>query len=736
MKQRTYFILPIVAASSLMLTSCDKGSKEVVKETLPEGAAEVQKPAGTEAEAPAPQVDRIDALAKAAGFAQYLPKGADAFWAFYDGAGIAKQLRGSALGQGIEEMMEAEGGSLEDFLSDPSFQQFADVAGEEVFMAMGDDTAEQTENLLKASMASNFHQFRSLVEIFGMTLSGSDEVIDEEEYLKDWAKDPKTLKVFEASKMPPMYLGFKVSDADKRTEYVAQLQGLASMALEGQGEDEKVLEPIDQDGFMGFTVKGDLLVKMIEKEGADEAIEVLGEETFQQYMDKAKSKDFVMMAGAHEDYVVLFFGSSVDQMVFSKTPQESFLADKGMQFAQKYADQKLVSALYVSESVYEVLVRYQASFKDMAEGVIAGLQESDAYGDTAVLEALLKDLIVKEKNYYAPFRGGRFGSVAFLDQGLKFETYYGGNAPQADLKSKRQLSKVGKGDGVLFSANWVNNSAQAELGLQYLDSVGSVTYQLAKQASGLKLEDPDFEEFMTGFDMFDNMFKADLLKVWGALRGDMVQGLGSESAIVMDIGGELPTMPMIPEEALKEAKLPRLSYLSTVEDRSKLAASWETLNATAEKSLKQVSEMFGENIPMQRPFKSESNGLTSWTFQIPFTHQNCIPNVSLSDELFILGTSSDFSVELAKAFEKEASGAPMAEMQFNFSPLTELGENWLSQLEKHSEEFMSESEQSDFEEAIPVMKKLLEASKGMDYIRSVSVQEGAEIHNTFHIKTQ
>ena len=742
MKHSHYFILPIVAAGAVSFTSCNKQEPKPVTDELTEPAVEVVEVV-EKADDVAEQVveqkpDGLEALAKAAGFAKFLPAKTDAFWSFYDGAGLAHKLRGSKLGKFAETIAEDQGTSIDDLLSNPDFQKFAEITGEELFIAVGEGTATQADNLLKVSASSSFYQMRSMVELCGKMLSeGSGDMSGlDEEYIKDWVKAPKTLESFKQSSMPPIYLGFKVSDKDTRETYVAQLQGLAEMALGAQDEDETILEAADHGEFNGFAVKGTLIAEMLEKEEKEEMTELLGEQTFNEFKAAVTNKNVVMLAGAHEEYVVLFIGSSVEQLKFAASSAESVLADQGMEFAQQYADDDLVSMLYLSEQLTKATMKYSGSLNEPASGVLAGLKETDTFGDTRVLEALLTDLIQREKDYYAPFTAGRFGSVAVLEQGFKLETHYGGNAPAVDLKSKRQLSKVAQGEEVLFSANWINNSAQTELSLEYLEAVGSTSYQVAKQMSGLELENSDFAEFTSGFAMFEGMFKKEVLDVWGALRDDLGNGLGAESAVVVDLKGELPTMPMLPEAILKQAKVPRFSYLSTVNDRSKIGLSWDKLNTSAENLLKQVGAMSGMEIPMQRPFKSQSNGLTSWTFQIPFTHQNCIPNISLSDELFILGSSSDQSVELAGLFEKEATGVALSEAQLNFKPLRDLSLNWLSLVSEHGAELMDENEFQELVAAKPQIEALIEAADGLEYIRMENRLEANEVRGTLHFKVK
>ena len=737
MKSRNYFILPIVAAGAVSLTSCGKKDVPAEAKIAEEVAAVVEKIAENVVE-PAASVDE---LAAKAGFAKYMAKETTAMWTMYDGAGLAKKLRSSKLGAYFESVAKEQGVSLDEMLADEDFQKFADVAGEEMFFALGEGGAEEMGHLMAFSKKSNFYQFEALVKMFASELSGDTGMSSQkaEEYIINLAKDSQMQDAAEAVNMPPVFVGFKVTDAAKRKEFVEQLQGFAQMALDEQSEGEEFLELAEKDGFKGFRAVGEKIVKLAESDAAElaEVKSTLGEETAQRYLDALAKKNFVTLAGEYQDYVVIFAGASVDQLSFAATPQDSVLAHKAMDFARSYSSKDLVSLLYMNEAYVKLSVQSQAPFKYMVKGIQAGLASVESFGDTRILDALLTDLVKHEDAFFAPQVAGRAGMVTYLEEGIKLDSFYAGNAPAYDLKSKRQLSGVSQMDDVLFSANWMTNPAQTELGLAYIDAVGATVYQTAKQISGLDLgESSDFDQFKLGFGMADGMFKKDLLDIWGALRTDLAQGLGSESAVVIDTKGELPTVPMIPEGFVSDGKLPRYSYVSTVTDRSKISASWDTLNATATSALKRISQMTGAEIPMQRPFKSVSDGLTSWTFQIPFTHQNCTPNVSVSDDLFIVGSSPDFAAEIAAVYEEGATGAPMSEMSLNFDVLRDLGANWLAVVDQHGAGLMGEAEREQFEQVKPMLEAVLEASEDLDSFSVKTFESGGELRSKMHFKTR
>lgn len=733
MKARNYFILPL-CVGGLSVSALGQEASNGAAIGAAVGGAAGYAPAGS-----------VEALAAKAGFAKYLPQSSDMLFSFYNGAGLTKKLRGTELGQFVESLAAKDGVDFDELSSDPDFRQFAAIAGEEIFMALGDGGAEQTKTLLDLTSKNQFHQFRFLVKMMASELLGAEMEpggplsagpgMAMNAYLFDLLKSDDGKKIFEGASMPPLYIGFKVSDKEQRATFLAQMQGLGDMAL--ADEEPFMLEAKSDvgNGFSGFQIKGAELAKLITGEPADVFAQEVGVETLEFYKKQIAQKDLVVMVGEVDDYLVIFAGSHVDDLQLAATPAESVLADKGMAFAKAYGDKELVSLVYASESLSKVTVEGRSAVGDMVGGIMAGIQESEAFGDTRVIEALMADLIDREKNLFSMNKGSRSGVVAYLENGFKIEGYGGANAPALDMESGRKLATLGAKDDVLFSANWVNNPEYTKQAMDYMEAFGSTAYLLTKQVSDLDIEDPDFKEFSEGFNMVDSQFKAELLELWSALSKDLSNGLGAETAIVVDINGEMPTVPEVPSAIIKNGKVPRISYVSTVADRSKIQASWTKLNSTAEVLLKKVSEMSGSEIPMQRPFKNQSDGLTSWTLPIPMTHQNCTPSITLSDELFFATSSPDFATALASRYDASAKESGGCSVNLNFDAMRTLASNWLSLLDAHGAEFMSEYETEEFKEEIkPMMEKFLEAMKECESLNMRMFTEQGESRSSFHFK--
>ncbi len=246
------------------------------------------------------------------------------------------------------------------------------------------------------------------------------------------------------------------------------------------------------------------------------------------------------------------------------------------------------------------------------------------------------------------------------------------------------------------------------------------------------------EGFKQGLGLFDAKFRDDVLEVWQALRGDMADGLGAETALVVDVNGVLPKIPNVPGVVLEEGRIPRMAYVSTVDDRSKLQDSWKRLNTSAERILKTISEMSGDEIPMQVPMSSEKDDLKTWFIPIPFQNDDFVPSVSVSDELFFASSSKTFSEGLA-ARVKAGGGEPRkgAWLHVNFKVLNQYAGQWLALVDKHADEIIpAESAREDFKANKAMIEGALKAFGSLDELTLHTRREDGRTRTSMHLKTK
>jgi hypothetical protein len=221
------------------------------------------------------------------------------------------------------------------------------------------------------------------------------------------------------------------------------------------------------------------------------------------------------------------------------------------------------------------------------------------------------------------------------------------------------------------------------------------------------------------------------------LSGSMSDGLGNEIAVVMDLKGNMPAIPGIPQKVVDEAKAPRITLVAPVKDRAKLKESWEKVNKHTTALLAVASEMSGEKIPMQKPISSDKDGMTTWFFSFPFFQDDFLPSVTVSDEWFAASTSKTQATDLmskAKAGGVEGEGV---EFYVNFNAITGYAEDMLNIVDKNAAEiFPEESAAADFRENKEEMKGLIEACREFESMKWTARQENGIMRNSIHFQTK
>jgi hypothetical protein len=378
----------------------------------------------------------------------------------------------------------------------------------------------------------------------------------------------------------------------------------------------------------------------------------------------------------------------------------------------------------------------------MATGLKEGLAETEAFGDSQDLEVLLGLIAEQERAILNLHTYTPGGSVTFLEEGLKMEIFGGSAVPGTDLDTPRRYAGLGKDDGVFLFANWVSNPDYTEKVLEYVDTLGQTLYLAARQVARMDLPDEvaaQMEDVMSGFGMFDEQIRPHFLELWSGLRDDLVAGLGEEGAVVVDLKGALPTVPGLPQLVVDEGKAPRIALLAPASDKEKLKGSWNNAEKALNGILKIVSEMTGENIPMQRPMSSEKNDLKTWFFPFPFQTDDFVLNVSVDEKHFYASTSKSYVQDLAAKLEKTEvdPGAKGAYFKVNFTVLNAYLKDWIKLVEDKQDDIFGEGspDVEDVMQMLPIAKQVVAALSELKGISAHTREEDEGVRTSVHFKT-
>ncbi len=756
------YTYPALLAASLAVTSCENKEKPAAeknsgedKTALVEDAKkEVQKESQEVKEAVTPDAPAdVSAEKRVAklGFVKYLPADTEGIFAFYRGAELVKAMRGSSFGKFVEKTMAEQGTTLDEMAnSDPQSKMFLDALSEETFVAIGDGGGQQGENGLKLMNAMNYGNMKMMVSMVAKNLKGETDpnMMMQSEMMGMMSgilEDPNAgIDLIEKLETAPLTIGIKVSDQDQREQIAGMIKGGLQQMLQGGDEVPAEAFDLEKNGFKlsGVKILGEKLAAMMDADTRMNMSQMLGGEANVDRLVKAiEKRNLIISSAVKDEYVIVSLAGSEDDIKFAATAGDSVASSEEFDFIDDYRDKDLnLLAFGNKEALGHLLSQKAGGLNAYADGIMAGLKDTDAFGDTTDIETLLDHVKKVGGEYYDLYRPETLGSVGYLEDGFKIETFGGTNQPAIDFGKTHELAPLGEGDDVFFFADWTNNPEAAELGLELLDSMGEAAYTMAKQAARLDVQDPGFQDFAESFGMFDRIFAKDMREVWGALRGDFAAGVGSENALVVDLKGGLPKVPGVPAPFLKDGKMPRITFAAPVEDREKLAQSWERLNGALTNILKQVSEMAGTEIPMQEPISSGNGDQTSWFFTtIPFTTNDFMPNITVSDQYFFASTSKNLAGGLEETIK--AGGGPERNgfyMETDFQTLQKYAQDWLTRAKENKETLFKENPSGlkDFEANLPKIEEALDSLQNLDKMTYHLREVDGESRSSFHFKTK
>lgn len=768
---KTRAIWTLVPALALGVGACKKTEEAPTPPPAAQSPATAETTPQAPPPAPAPVVKSpslsVEERAAKLGFAKHLPQDTEVIMSFHNGSKAVDRIKSSKLWKLVQSEMGMgmmdDGAAAEpdegmDENAEPDSEQDAEVPnaaaapeevaaepvgpatlfGSEFTVALGKSTGVQTANLVTLSNRVNYFRMRilakSLVEhVKSGDFSSMMDVMEDmggAELGKSLATDSKSgVALFEKMSMPPMYIAFRTT-TEQRPGAAQEIASLTEqIAMFGQG----VTEPVEADKagakFAGQKVIGARIAEEMGKDRSD-LEEVLGADGTDKFIAAVGKKDLYVVSGTVGDYVVLFIGGSLDDLKFADTPANSMVSGDKLAFCDAYAGKDLAAVIYGQKELLDTVAAAAGGLSEIVDGLRDGIAGSDALGDTRDLETLLRMVGEREAALRKLAVNDSLGLAAFFEDGLKIETFGGSDNGAVDWKTPSKLAALGDSEDVLMFASMSSTAAYDEKARAYGEAVMETAYAIAMKVADLKIENEQIAQFKSMAQLFDTKFRPDVVALWGALSADMSAGLGNESALVVDLKGAMPAIPGVPQPVVNEAKFPRVSLVAPVADRSKLSGAWDKINTSATSILGKVSEMSGQNIPMQKPISSEKDGFTTWFFSFPFFNDDFMPSVTVGDKWFAASTSKVQALDLIQKADKATEAKDGLWFALNFNTLRKYSDETVALLEKNKDALGMD--ESDLKKA----RKFISATEDLDKLTVHARREDGKLRSSVHFKTR
>jgi len=727
-------LLPVLAGGSLVSLSFGE-TPAVNNQTLTQL---VQAEVGPAA--------KVAALAKKAGFAAYLPKDTEGYLSILGGDDMYQRLQKTEIGKLIVETMADQGMDLSEAEADEDFEILKAIVGEELFFAFGDTSGEQYVHLNAISKSSNFHQMKMMVSMAAAALKGEDDPETMQSVVMSMFAgilgDPKAgIDIFEKAEMPPLTIGFKVSDAEMREQLAATIAGFLGQALE-VGEVAPFVELKETRSgveLTGITVDGKRAAELADEDTRQEMSQLFGGRAeVDRFMGAVAKKSLHVATGVKGDHVMIYLGGSLEGFKLVDEPADSLVASKGMDFLSKYAEKDIRMLIYGEEEAFDKITVEGEAFASLALGLKAGLADTEAFGDTRDVQTLLGHVAKVDKQLFEMIDYSRSGVVGFIEEGFKIEGHGGSNLPSIDTKTAHSYSALGEMEDVLFFSNSRSNPEFTGKLFEMVDSLGEAFYLMSRRVAELEIDDGDFKEFQERFGMFEQLAAKDLAEIWQAISVDWAQGTGDEGALVIDTKGTMPKILEVPGVIIEKGRVPRITYVTPVKDVAKLTQSWTRIEKAVTNILKTVKEQGGPEIPMQELIENEKDGVKSFFYPIPTTTNNARPIVAMTENNFHLSTSQTAVAEMKAKLE--AGGGPLrmgAYSRVNFTVAKELAEFWVKLAKDNADElFENDFQKDDFRENLPMIEKFIAAFGELKDMTFHARMEDGESRLSLHFNTK
>lgn len=630
----------------LSAVSCDKKVSSEVAEAA-DGAVKAVVAGVTKS----PVVEKASRF----GFAARLPVSTELYFGTIDLKTHWQAAKASAWGKEVFAF-------LEDKMppgTDPNFSV------DDAFIAMPKGSAPTMAWLQHISSAYNEITYSAL---FGGGMMGAmgGAKMDPTSMLTSIASQPelvnRVVDLAAEAKMPRLVAGFATGDPTKTLAKMMtpEIQsGLAQKAAKG----EMSLPTGEKFTTFEFDFSKELTAEKRAEIAAQAAKLPMGPDFPKKVaaaLEAIAKQKLVIAYGVVDKFIIFSVGPDAAHLSFVTEPEASLLARTELAFGAPYIDKALAGLIWTDGELLRGLANDQPLLPILS-GMIHGMKGNPMFGPIADrMEPQLMELGGLEKKvFHREFVS--MAGVAFWDGGLHLESE-GGLPPDkcgADLTKPLQFDSMLSAPGVIMGAT--AHSSSAGEGRAYFEKLVEMLYgavaEFANSPAGASINQQ--------FSMADTMFKPMLLEFYNGSKELYQKGLGSESALIIEVGGALPVLPGMPPE-LAQAKLPmlRIAGVSDVKDRAAISGAWAQMDGALKKALAQTP------IPpnMLTPMDSKADAYTTYFFALPLGSADLLPSATVSDKVFMLGTSKALNESLT-AMVKPDSKATGARFCFNFSEL-------------------------------------------------------------------
>ena len=638
-----------------------------------------------------------------AGFASKLPADTDYYmdlrrlmdvWKWLEASGVSEEGQ-KFLGNLLEGSEFPE--EIDKFL-DEGIRGASDLFGEEVFLAgRGMTWGWETMMGMHAWISRAFG--RTLAE--GLSAGNMELFLDDGveleqemvENLSKWFED----QLGKAGGFPrvALYTGGRVSDGKRRAELLKWLRDVLTPSTGEVGSAKSVAFEKSGVKWTGFEIR----IGALEEIEEDEVPSGFDLRVWEKMLEQIAEWSVTVVCAEVGDYLVLAAGNGPESIELSEDIESSLAKSTGFRFFEQFGVEEIASLSWTSKELIgagQAGVSYLPFFEGALEGIKGGKLERGAQ----MVEALT------EFNSHWQARGtgeaSEYSGVLLAGEEIRLETRGGWLGAGLDLKTPLKFSGAFAAlENVPFvRAHWKMNAdhvrhghEQVDAGMRLVRLIGEEVMAFLIEEAGGAGEGEQYQRW--GRDLSKGL--SDLRRGYGE---HFSKAFGEEGAFVMDLRGEMIPAVGVEEEVVQKGRIPRVAWLKPVVRRQALSESWDTWESALTNLFGILAESLDQPIPFPSTMTAEKNDLRTYFFPMPFATDDFLPSVSVSDELYIVGSSKTLSENLYEASLREKEGEEEAGLWIDVhaDQLWDFCETWLEVYEENraaAEEIEEDEQQGE-----------------------------------------
>lgn len=545
--------------------------------------------------------------------------------------------------------------------------------GRDFFISLGKGGARALATWQKALAIQSELQYFTLMQ--GSLNAGAQKKNALEQSLAQILEDEDLLKraveVVSNLELPPVLLGIQTDNPEE------VLKALIPADLAKQLKDKATISNVTVsktdhyqiiEGTFGAFLTDEVKKGLIASLPADKPESVA---LISKALEVVQKKPFALAYGTLAGHVVIAIGSSrPSQLQLVDSPEQSLLARPEMSFVLPHVTKNLTSIFFSQADALQAMQNPEP-IQPVVRGVLAGLRKSPMFGKVAEslapraaeLSGLERELSDRK---YAPATG-----ISWWDKGLNLEIK-GGQSPEG-LESARPLRFANLIDdaSVVFGVAYHGDPVMTGK-LRALIEAWTVTlYETSGELVKTGLGGPNGPEIQKWADKEVIPF---LVNFYAGSKALFQKGVGNEHAWIIDLGGQVPPLPIFPAKKDNEppAKMLRIASIDDVSSRTVIAESWAEMQASLDKLAAAFPLLAGQKLPVPEA-SNKPGGLTTYAYQLIPGVDDLTPCASVNNQMLILGTSTSQHADLATRMlhAKPATTPQIARWRLNFPAVRE-----------------------------------------------------------------